>query len=72
MFLYAARTLADQVSQDDLDKGMIYPPLNNIRDVSVNIAIAVVEHAYDNEITKTERPKDLEKKIRDYMYDPSY
>lgn len=72
MFLFAARTLADQVSQDDLDKGMIYPPLNNIRDVSVNIALAVAEHAYDNEITKTERPKDLEKKIRNYMYHPGY
>ena len=72
MFLVAARSLADQVSQNELDKGMIYPPLSNIRDVSVNIAFAVAEEAYDNKITKAERPKDLEQRIRDYMYDPAY
>jgi malate dehydrogenase (oxaloacetate-decarboxylating)(NADP+) len=72
MFLVAARSLADHVSQDDLDKGMIYPPLNKIRDVSYDIALAVAEHAYAKQITKAKRPKDLEKRIRNYMYDPRY
>ncbi len=72
MFLTAAQVLADQVSQNELDKGMIYPPLKNIREVSFNIALAVAEHAYDGKTTRSERPKDLEKKIRDYMYDPDY
>ena len=72
MFLVAARTLADQVSQDDLSKGTIYPPLNTIREVSINIAKAVATYAYDHGLARSERPKDLEKKIRDYMYDPSY
>jgi malate dehydrogenase (oxaloacetate-decarboxylating)(NADP+) len=72
MFLTAAQVLADQVGQEELDKGMIYPPLNNIREVSYNIALAVAEHAYAGKTTKTERPKDLENKIRDYMYDPRY
>ncbi len=72
MFLAAARTLADQVSQTELDKGMIYPPLSNIREVSVNIAMAVAEYAYKIKITQSARPEDLEQKIRDYMYDPEY
>ncbi len=72
MFLTAAQVLNDQVSQNELDKGMIYPPLKNIREVSFNIAIAVAEHVYDGKTTRSERPKDLEKKIRDYMYDPDY
>lgn len=72
MFLVAARTLADQVSQVDLDMGMIYPPLNTIREVSYNIALAVAENAYETKVTKSERPDDLEEKIRDYMYDPDY
>jgi malate dehydrogenase (oxaloacetate-decarboxylating)(NADP+) len=72
MFLIAARVLADQVKQNDLDKGMIYPPLNTIREVSYNIALAVAEHAYEKKITKAERPEDLEQRIRNYMYDPSY
>lgn len=72
MFLVAARALADQVSQNDLDKGTIYPPLNTIRQVSLNIAKAVAEYAYDHDLARTERPKKLEKKIRDYIYDPDY
>lgn len=72
MFLVAARTLADQVSQEDLDKGMIYPPLNTIREVSYNIALAVAEDAYETKVTKSERPDDLEQRTRNYMYDPDY
>jgi malate dehydrogenase (oxaloacetate-decarboxylating)(NADP+) len=72
MFLTAAQVLADQVTQEDLDKGMIYPPLKNIREVSYNIALAVAEHAYAGKTTKSKRPDDLENKIKDYMYDPSY
>ncbi len=72
MFLIAARSLAEQVSQEDLDKGMIYPPLESIRDVSFNIALAVAEHVYEKKITKAERPDDLKQQIRSYMYDPGY
>lgn len=72
MFLIAARTLANQVSQAELDKGMIYPPLNTIREVSYNIALAVAEDAYKTGVVKTERPNDLEQQIRNYMYNPSY
>lgn len=72
MFLHAARTLADQVTGNDLDKGMIYPPLKNIRDVTVKIAVAVAEHAFAYGLTKSSRPKDLEKVIREFMYDPAY
>ncbi|HIF51118.1 MAG TPA: NAD-dependent malic enzyme [Thiotrichaceae bacterium] len=72
MFLTAAQVLADQVTQEDFDKGMIYPPLKNIREVSYNIALAVAEHAYAGKTTKSKRPDDLENKIKDYMYDPNY
>ncbi len=72
MFLVAARVLADQVRQDDLNKGMVYPPLNNIREVSYKIALAVAEDAYVSKVTRSERPNNLEQKIRDYMYSPSY
>lgn len=72
MFLTAAKVLAEQVTQEDLDKGMIYPPLTDIREVSFNIALAVAEHAYAGNTTKSERPDDLENRIKNYMYDPSY
>ena len=72
MFLVAARKLADQVSQKELDEGMIYPPLNSIRDVSYNVALAVAKDAYATKVVDAEKPGDLEEQIRNYMYDPSY
>ena len=42
MFLVAARVLSDQVSEERLAGGALYPPLSQLRDVSRAIAIAVV------------------------------
>lgn len=72
MFLVAARELASQVSEADLAKGTIYPPLTHIRHVSLKIAGAVAEYAYENGLTDAARPDDMEKTLRNYMYDPSY
>ncbi|MCZ6766330.1 MAG: hypothetical protein O7D32_05305 [bacterium] len=47
MFYAATRALAGQVSQADLDRGTIFPPLTEIRDVSAVIATAVADVAYD-------------------------
>lgn len=71
-FLISAHTLADQVSDEDLELGSLYPPLPNIRDISLNIAVAVAEHAYAAGLTKRTRPDDLKQSIADYMFDPSY
>ena len=43
MFRVAARTLADMVTEEDLGKGSLFPPLTNIREVSVSIAVAVAK-----------------------------
>ncbi len=72
MFLVAARELANQVSQTDLDKGMIYPSLTNIREVSYKIALAVAKDVYATNLVNEKQPPDLEERIRDYMYDPTY
>jgi len=39
--------LAAQVSEENYDKGLIYPPFTNIRKISANIAAKVAAKAYD-------------------------
>jgi hypothetical protein len=38
--------LADLVSEEDLGKGSLYPPLNTIQNCSLKIAARVAEYAY--------------------------
>uniref|UniRef100_UPI003AAB9644 NAD-dependent malic enzyme, mitochondrial n=1 Tax=Centroberyx gerrardi TaxID=166262 RepID=UPI003AAB9644 len=46
VFLEAAKTLSEQVTDKELAEGRLYPPLSNIREVSVQMAVKVVEYVY--------------------------
>ena len=72
MFMASARTLAEQVTQADLDQGSLYPALKDVRKVSVHIAVAVAEIAFKRGLTKDPKPADLPAFIRSKMYEPSY
>lgn len=72
MFLTAARTLAQNVSQADLDEGRIYPPLPKIREVSLSIATAVAELARERGLATKEIEGDTGRYIETLMYDPTY
>ena len=72
MFLAAAKTLAGEVSADDLAHGSMYPPLERIRDVSVAVAAAVAEVATRQGLTTQPHPEDGLSYIRSQMYEPEY
>ena len=72
MFFAAARALAEQVADQDLAQGSLYPPLARIREVSANIATAVAEVAYARNLAAAPRPADLAAHVRSQMYDPHY
>jgi malate dehydrogenase (oxaloacetate-decarboxylating)(NADP+) len=72
MLMAAARTLAAQVTESDLAEGRIYPPLPRIREVSVKIALATAEVAYDQGVAAEPMPADLEAHIRKQVYVPDY
>jgi malate dehydrogenase (oxaloacetate-decarboxylating)(NADP+) len=72
MFLAAARALARQTTQADLDQGSLYPALARIREVSAHIAAAVAEVAYARRLTAQRKPAKLLAHIRAQMYDPRY
>lgn len=46
MFLVSAEKLADMVSEEDLEIGSLYPPLETIRDCSIQIATEIMDYAY--------------------------
>ena len=68
----AAATLADQVSDADLDRGRVYPPFSRIREVSAAIAAAVAELAWSQGLARAPRPDDPVAHIRSHMYEPVY
>ena len=72
MFLAAARALADEVTEEDLFEGGIYPPLGKIRKVSLAIAVAVAKVAYQQLLARAPKPNDLPSYIKTQMFDPSY
>jgi malate dehydrogenase (oxaloacetate-decarboxylating)(NADP+) len=72
MFMAAAHTLAQLVSEADLDQGSLYPALPRIREVSARIAAAVAEVAYKRGLAAGQQPKDLLAYVQSQMYDPRY
>lgn len=72
MFLQAAKTLAASVDENEIDKGILYPPLTVIRDVSTQIAVAVAEKAYATGLARAPKPADLKAAISALQYDPTY
>ncbi|KAL9151464.1 hypothetical protein ABFS82_11G053300 [Erythranthe guttata] len=73
MLLTAAEALASQLTRENYEKGMIYPPLSNIRKISAHIAANVAAKAYDLGVaTQLPRPADLFKYAESCMYSPNY
>ncbi|KAK3439119.1 hypothetical protein EUGRSUZ_C03762 [Eucalyptus grandis] len=73
MLLAASEALASQVSPEDFEKGLIYPPLRNIRKISAQVAANVAEVAYDLGLaTRLPRPGNLVEYAESCMYSPVY
>jgi malate dehydrogenase (oxaloacetate-decarboxylating)(NADP+) len=72
MFITAAETLADMLSDADLEKGRLYPPLTDIREISINIAVQVAEVAFDKNIARVSRPENLIQTIEEMMFSSKY
>jgi malate dehydrogenase (oxaloacetate-decarboxylating)(NADP+) len=70
LFLTAARTLADLVRLTDLDQGALYPPLNEIRKISLAIATSVATKAYAMKLARQRRPRDVRRSVEALMYQP--
>ena len=72
LFLVSARTLAQLVTEKNIEQGALYPELSEIRNVSLEIAVAVAEKIYELGIAREAVPENLRKSIEDYMFNPAY
>lgn len=73
MLLAASEALAGLVTQEHFDKGLIYPPLSNIRKISAHIAANVAAKAYELGLaTRLPQPENLVKHAESCMYSPVY
>lgn len=72
MFMAAVQALCEQVGDDDLAQGSLYPPLARVREVSAHIAAAVARVAFDRGLAQVPRPDDLLAFVRAQMYTPVY
>ncbi len=70
LFLAAARTLAESVRPSDLEHGALYPPLKDIRKISLAIATSVATSAYAMGLTRGRKPPNVRRAIEKLMYRP--
>jgi malate dehydrogenase (oxaloacetate-decarboxylating)(NADP+) len=72
MFLTAAQAVAEQVSEDNLAAGLIYPPRERIFEASLHVAERVAARIFDQGLARAPRPKDIGALIRAVVYRPAY
>jgi malate dehydrogenase (oxaloacetate-decarboxylating)(NADP+) len=75
MFLVAAKSLASQLTEQQIKQGMLFPPQSNIIDISVKIAAAVAEIIFNRGLARIERPKNdshIILLIKEKCYHPFY
>ena len=72
MFIAAARAVADQVTQSELDVGLIYPPQSTILNTELEAAERVAEVIFASNLATVSAPDDIAKFIRSQTYKPEY
>ena len=72
MITAAADALANQITEDELSRGLLYPDVSRLRETTAAGAAAVCEAAYIAGVATVERPEDISAAARDAMWWPDY
>ena len=72
MFLAAARALAALTDIEITDSGRLFPPLSRMQEISLTIAAAVAEVAYDQGVATVPRAPNLTEYLASIQFDPAY
>jgi malate dehydrogenase (oxaloacetate-decarboxylating)(NADP+) len=72
MFIVAAQAVAEQVTDESLSVGLIYPPQSHILEASVHVAERIAAYIFDEGLARAPRPKNIGALIRGEVYRPAY
>jgi malate dehydrogenase (oxaloacetate-decarboxylating)(NADP+) len=72
MFIVAAQAVAEQVTEENLSTGLIYPPQSHILDASLHVAERIAAYIFDQGLARVARPDDVGALIRARAYRPVY
>jgi malate dehydrogenase (oxaloacetate-decarboxylating)(NADP+) len=72
MFIIAAKAVAEQVTDENLSTGLIYPPQSRILDASLHVAGRIAEYIFDQGLARVPRPDEIASLIRARTYHPVY
>jgi malate dehydrogenase (oxaloacetate-decarboxylating) len=72
MFSAAAKALAESVSTAELESGLLYPPIDKLRDVSVHVAEAVMKVAAAEKLSTDTTQTDYREQLKAFMWAPEY
>ena len=68
----AALALADYTSERWGDQGLLYPPIEDLREASVRVATRVAQAAIADGVARATLPDDLEEHVRAKAWRPRY
>lgn len=71
-FSRAARTLASLVTQEQFDRGQVYPPLEKIRESTHHVAVAVTEYFFEAGLATVPKPDNIEEYVESMSWKPEY
>src|SRR5215467_3570270 len=72
MFIIAAQAVAEQVTEENLSAGLIYPPQSRILDASLHVADRIAAFIFDQGLARAPRPEDVQALVRTRAYRPVY
>jgi len=72
MFIVAAKALAEQVTEESLEKGLIYPPQSKILASSLHVGAKVADYIFREGLAGVPKPGDIAAYISEAAYRAAY
>ena len=72
MVTASAQALAEAVSEKQMEAGCLYPSIDALREISVIVAVRVIQQAQKEGLATKDLPSNLHEFVREHMWEPIY